>query len=342
MKKIKIIDVANHAGVSKSTISQYLSGRFNYMSPQTKARIEEAIKALNYIPNPIARSLKTDKTSTIGVIVRDIAGYDTSRVIRGIDDYCKNNNYNVVIYNTDFDEKNEAQALLSLQSLRVDGIIIASSGKNHEMINKLVNEHYPLVQFQLEYDQCPSNIVLSDYQQAAFQATEHLIKLGHRRIAFITQEFEGIRSRHERYLGYQKALQQYDIALIPSLIQYWSRATGLQTPLAELLNIHQPTAIFSQHLAITVDIIKALEQLKLSLPDDISLLGFDDIPMVEHFKVPITVIKQDPYQVGHQSATLLLKHINDNNAAMTKITVPCQLVKRQSCQLIKQKHQPKE
>lgn len=336
MKKIKIIDVAEHAGVSKSTISQFLSGRFNYMSENTRHKIEKAIKDLDYVPNPIARSLKTDKTKTIGVIVRNITGYDTSHVLRGIDDFCKTSEYNVLIYNTDFNAETEARALESLKSMRVDGIIIASSGKNQDIIDGHIESQFPLVQFQLEYEKCSANIVLSDYRAAAFEATEYLIKLGHTKICFITQKFEGIRSREERYQGYVEALTTYKIKVDTKLIKYWDRKTSFHQPLAETLKEQQPTAIFSQHLAITIDVIKELEKLTISMPQDISLLGFDDIPMVEHFKVPITVIKQDPYKTGVESARLLLNNINfektDNDIFKTeRITIPCELIKRNSC-----------
>jgi len=332
MKKIKIVDVAEHAGVSKSTVSQFLSGRFNYMSEKTRTRIESAIKDLNYVPNPIARSLKTDQTKTIGVIVRDITGYETSHALRGIDDFCKNSEYNVLIYNTDFNAETELRALQSLKSMRVDGIIIASSGKNLDIISQYINSGFPIVQFQLEYEQCHSNIVLSDYRKAAFEATEYLIKLGHVRICFATQEFEGIRSREDRYQGYRAALAKYEIQEDEQLIQYWDRGDGFRTPLSDVMaSPVAPTAIFSQHLAVTIEVIKALKQLSIEIPTDISLLGFDEIPMVDLFKVPVTVVKQDPYSMGKESAKLLLASITKVTAEPQKITIPCELVERQSC-----------
>lgn len=331
MKKIRMVDVAAHAGVSKSTVSQFLNGRLNYMSAETQARIADTIKALDYVPNPIARSLKSDKSKTIGVIVRDIAGFDSSRILRGIDDLFKQHDYNVFIYNTDFDAQSELRALQSLKAMQVDGILISSSGKNLALISQYIENGLPLVQFQLEYDDCPAHIVRSDYRQAAFQATEHLIQLGHRRICFMTQTFQGIPSRNERYLGYREALAQYDIAFDERLIQYWDRETGLHQPLQETLNTLAPSALFSQHLAISHDLITQLKKLDITLGSDLSLIGFDDIPMVEHFKVPITVVKQDPYRVGVESAQLLLASINKQISTLQKITVPCELVVRESC-----------
>ena len=211
MPKTKLIDVAELAGVSKSTVSQYLNGRFDYMSEKTKERVRLAISELDYVPNPIARSLKTDKTKTIGVIVRDIIGYDTSHTIRAIDDYCKKSGYKVLIYNSDFDSETEASALEALYQLRVDGVIIASSGKNTALIDKYISKGLSVVYFQLEHEGNEKNIVISDYRKAAFEATEYLIKNGHNRICFLTQDFKEVKSREERYLGYTEALKKYNL-----------------------------------------------------------------------------------------------------------------------------------
>ncbi|WP_448247801.1 LacI family DNA-binding transcriptional regulator [Thalassotalea agariperforans] len=335
MVKIKLIDVAQRAGVSKSTVSQYLNGRFDYMSKATKERIQLAIKELDYVPNPIAQSLKTNKTKTIGVIVRDVTGYYTSRTIRGIDDYCKTSEYNVVIYNTDFDPAVEARALESLYQLRVDGIIIASSGQNAPLINKYSEKGLPIVQFQIEYDGNEKNIIVSDYRQAAFDATEYLIQLGHQRICFLTQDFQTVKSRTERYLGYAAALEKHNLPLDEHLIQYWHRASGFQqSPLAMLATDNPPTAFFSQHLAITTELLSQLNQRNIAIPDDVSVLGFDDLPMAEFFKVPITVIKQESYKIGAEATKVLLNNINNKDKVSHKIMIPCNLMIRQSCKKI--------
>jgi LacI family kdg operon repressor len=336
MPKIKLIDVANHAGVSKSTVSQYLNGRFDYMSEKTKERVKLAISELDYVPNPIARSLKMDKTKTIGVIVRDITGFYTSRTIRGIDDYCKTSEYNVIIYNTDFDPSTEARSLEALYQLRVDGIIIASSGKNTDLIAKYIDKGLPIVHFQLEHDGNEKNIIVSDYRKAAFEATEYLIKLGHRRICFVTQDYKNVKSRMERYLGYAEALSKYKIPLDKQLIQYWQRETGfLQSPKSIIESANSPTAFFTQHLPITTELLTVLNEEKISIPDEVSVLGFDDIPMADFFKVPITVITQNPYEVGKEATKLLLNNISDKEAPSQKIMIPCSLTKRLSCKQMK-------
>lgn len=336
MAKVKIGDVAQQAGVSKSTVSQYLSGRFQYMSKDTKARVESAIKQLNYIPNAIARSLKTNKTKTIGVVVRDISGFYTSRALRGIDDFCKKSEYNVIIYNTDFDPATEARSLQSLKQLGVDGIIIASSGMNNDLIDAFNKSDCPIVQFQLEYDDCNTSIVVSDYEKAAFDATEYLIKLGHKNICFISQNFKNVKSRNDRFQGYVAAYKKHNLPIDEQLIQYWDREAGFHQPIKNMFNgSSSPTAFFTQHLAITTDFLKALEPLNFCIPNDLSLVGFDELPMADFFKVPVTVIKQETYHIGIQSAKLLLDRIENRNQLTTKITVACTFeVKKSTRQLL--------
>ena len=190
----------------------------------------------------------------------------------------------------------------------------------------------PIVHFQLEHDGSEKNLILSDYRQAAFDATEYLINLGHKRICFMTQDFKNVKSRNERYLGYVSALDKHNISLEPALIQYWQRETGFaQSPKSIIESAVAPTAFFTQHLAITTELLTHLNQENITIPDDVSLIGFDDIPMAEFFKVPVTVIKQEPYVIGKEAAKLLLENINDKDRHSQKIMISCSITKRQSC-----------
>ncbi|MBU2879293.1 MULTISPECIES: LacI family DNA-binding transcriptional regulator [Alteromonadaceae] len=334
MAKVKLIDVARFAGVSKSTASQYLNGRFDYMSKETQERIRAAIAELDYVPNPIARNLKATKTKTIGVVVRDITGFYTSRVIRGVDDYCKANGYNALIYNTDFDPEIEAKSIEALYQLRVDGIIIASSGNNNQLVTDYIGKGMPIVHFQIENDGSEQNIVLSDYKKAAFDATEYLIQLGHKKICFVTQDFKNVISRTERYQGYADALTKHGIPVEDSLVQFWQRESGFQVEPTEIIKSAAPTAFFTQHLPITIELLRDLNQANISVPDDVSLLGFDEIPMAEFFKVPITVVKQEPYTIGMEATQLLLNNIANESNLSHKILIPCSLELRESCKAI--------
>jgi len=336
MAKAKITDVAERAGVSKSTVSQFLSERYEYMSKETKARIELAISELNYIPNPTARNLKSNKSKTIGVIVRSITGYDSCRVVRGIDDFCKANGYNVLIYNTDVDPDVEAKALESLRQLRVDGILIAPSGLNLDLIAKMNQNDLPIVQYQVEHDQLDTSIVVSDYEKYAFEATEYLIELGHKRICFFTQEIKDLTSRRERYQGYLSALEKHNIPQDPLLIQYWNRESEFEQSPKSLLEMPDaPTAFFAQHLGITANLLKELHQANIDIPRQVSVVGFDKVPLTDLFKTPITTIEQDSHRIGKESAKLLFDIINKKADNSQKILVPCTFQKRRRSRRIK-------
>ncbi|WP_020209975.1 LacI family DNA-binding transcriptional regulator [Gilvimarinus chinensis] len=336
MAKVRLVDVAAHAGVSKSTVSQFLSGRFDYMSKETRSRIEASIAALNYVPNAIARSLKTNTTKTIGVVVRDVTGFYTSQTLRGIDDFCKNSQYNVLIYSTDFDPQKEAQALLNLSQTNVDGIVIASSGANVELIDKLMGQGLPVVQFQLEHSGDEKYIIVSDYRKAAYEATDYLLQLGHKNICFVTQEFTSVKSRRDRLTGYCDALSAQGVKFREDLVLHWQRETGFSQSPTELMRSKDgPTAFFSQHLAITIELMQVFKSQGVALAEDVSLLGFDDLPMVEFFHTPISVIKQEPYDIGQRAAELLLSLIGGHEAPAARIVTPCTLVPRQSCRPLK-------
>ncbi|AXT39253.1 LacI family transcriptional regulator [Alteromonas sp. BL110] len=334
--KVRLVDVATKAGVSKSTASQFLNGRFDFMSLDTRLRLQKAVEELNYVPNNIARSLKTNKTRTLGVIVRDIASYYTSQAIRGMDDYCKKHGYDLFIYNSDFDPATEKSALTTLCQLNVDGVIIASCGNNAKLIEDISKNTVPVVQFQLEHDDCDTGIVVADYKRASFEATEYLIELGHKDICFVTQQFETVKSRQEKYQGFVDAHNKHNLPVKEELILHWSRTEGLAASPVELLKSDlSPTAFFTQQIAITVDVLKALEQANINIPDDVSLLGFEEIPMAEFFRVPVTVVRQQPYEIGSEAASMLLNKIKSGKAFNTRTLVPCELVLRESCSTAK-------
>ena len=338
MSKVRLVDVAERAGVSKSTVSQFLNGRFEYMSKDTAERVKNAIAELEYVPNNIARSLKTDKTSTIGVVVRDLSGAYTSQAIRAIDDYCRDHDYGMLVCNTDFDASAEAKAIRSLVQLRVDGIIIVSSGTNTDLISEISDHRTPVVHFLAERDEGNKSIILSNFKQGAFEATDYLIRLGHRRICFVTTtDFVSVKSGHERYLGYREAMSNHHIPLDDSLVQYWHRDAGFQISPRDILDTaFPPTAFFSQHLEITCSLLKELNDAQINIPEEVSLIGFDDIAMVEFFKVPITTVKQQPYEIGKTAAGLLIRKIHDPDCEHERVRVPCTLIERSSTKAIKQ------
>ncbi|WP_320048123.1 LacI family DNA-binding transcriptional regulator [uncultured Ilyobacter sp.] len=333
MKQVKMSDVAKKAGVSLSTVSQYMNCRYEYMSGETREKIKSVMEELNYVPNSIARSLATAKTKTIGVVVGNITGYFTSSVVRGVEDYCKKNGFSIIIYNTDHDIELEQKSINILKMLRVDGILIVPSGKNNEMINQESSSGMPIVQMYMEYDDLNISTVISNYRESAYDATEYFINLGHKNIAIITQEYENTRSRYDRILGYKDALINNGLSFNEDLIHIWDVSPDMNLLFEKISkNKNLPTAIFVMHSAITINLLKHFKLKNINIPEDFSIIGFDEIPNADLMKTPITVVKQPTYEIGQKSAELILEKINNKNEVENKkIVIPCQLKIRESC-----------
>ncbi|MDC7241967.1 MAG: substrate-binding domain-containing protein, partial [Spirochaetales bacterium] len=251
-------------------------------------------------------------------------------VIRGIDDYCKQKGYNVFIENTDFKPDEERKSLAQLKQMHVDGLIIAASGENNALISQEEQNGFPIVQVHIEYDDLETSIVLSDYKKGAFEATEYLIKMGHRRIAFLTQPYDGARSRYDRYLGYCEAHEKYGIPVDRELIQIWDRARP-NSPETLIYCENPPTAFFTMQQDITVELLLALDKAGKEVPRDHSVISFHELPLVELMKVPVTVIRQSPYDIGRESARILLRQIQSDERILERVVLPCTFIERKSC-----------
>ncbi len=331
MNTIKLIDVAQKAGVSKSTASQYINGRYEYMSKKTQEKIREAIEELHFVPNPIARSLKGEKSNNIGIVVKSISGIITSQIIRSIDDYLKKLNYNVLIYNTDYIREQELKSIATLKSMKIDGLIITSSGNISEELNLEEQNGLPIVHFLREFDGLNTNTVLSDYQKGSEMAGDYLASLGHRNIAILTKPFNSSPSRMTRVNGCISALAKSGIELDEDYICFVETEDDTRASVDQLLNSkNPPTAIFAMFSDITVQLLTYLKKKHISIPDDIQVITFDDFPLAELFQTPLSVIHQKPAEIGIECAKLLVAKINNPKKTFDNVTLPCDLIIRES------------
>lgn len=332
MSQVKLIDVAKKAGVSKSTASQFLNGRYEYMSDATRKRLETTVEELGFVPNQLARSLKTKKTNTIGVMVNSINGPTTSSVIRGIDDHLKKQGYNVLIYNTDYNKATELTALSSLESLSADGLIITSSGLISPLLNDETKLGMPVVHIHRTFADLKANTVLSDFHDGAYQGTDYLIQLGHQRIAIITRAYDQIPSRQLRVDGYLKALTDNALSIDSALIHIANNEQEAGPIVEKLMALpNPPTAIFTMYAKITKGLLYHCNNNAIDIPNDLSVIGFDDLPMATLFKTPLTVVNQSSYDLGVESAKLLLNKIIHPDVPQVDVVLPCHLIIRDSC-----------
>lgn len=327
-----IKDVAQLANVSPTTVSYVLNGT-RYVSPGTEARIRAAIETLDFRPNSLARGLRAKRTMTVGMMVTDISNPFYADVVHGAQDVLSEKHYTLILSNTDEASDRELDALNILRQKKVDGLIAVSTGENAEAFRKASDEHFPIV---LVDRQLPDNhlcTVVVDDEQGAYQATQHLLRLGHRRIGIIMGK-TGISTTDNRRAGYEAALRDAGVALDSSLMVHGqSTLEGGVLASRALLSIKPlPTAIFATNNLMTVGLFLALKEFKLRCPEDVAVVGFDDVVWLSAFKPTLTTVAQPSYELGRQAAELLLlmmteKNINDPRM----IILPAKLVIRESC-----------
>jgi len=329
MVKMTMADVAREAGVSKSTVSQYLNGRYEYMSSTTKDKIAVAIQALDYRPNVLARSLKQKRTFTIGVIVANMLHQFSLEVCRGIESYCREQGISVILCNTDEDEAREQEDLELLRAKQVDGVIAFPSGQLKPLYQKLVQEGFPLVFVDRKLEGVQVNRVVVDNEQAAYTATEHLIKNGHQQIAMLTAPLS-ISTRVERVQGYTRAMREKLPQITPMILS--DEVRQLRHQLSTWADQQKlPTAMIAGNDLVLLEILAFLKDHQLQIPQDMALIVFDNIPFAELLTPTLSTIVQPSHDMGRQAAEMLIASIS---AESTRQEPPAIQEKQFNCTLM--------
>jgi LacI family transcriptional regulator len=308
-------DVAKLAEVSVATVSAVINGK-KRVSPKLKERVQAAIRTLDYHPDQIARSLKVRRTYTIGVIVPNMASMFFVEVFRGIEDVARQNGYSAILCNSDDDAIRERHQLAVLLSRRVDGILLASADSQ-------AASHWPrhrdlcLVLIDRLPPGFDASAVVIDNLKAAYEATQHLIKIGHKRIAIITGPPDRS-TAFERTEGFRRAMQE---AGHPILQEYFLNGSfrlegGYRCGMQLLKLPVPPTAIFSSNYDMTLGLMRAVIELKVPCPSQVSILSFDDFVMGDDkfswarmFSPPLTAVAQPSYEIGKIAMESLLQEV---------------------------------
>lgn len=327
-----IKDVARCAGVSPTTVS-YVLNKTRFVSPETEARIRQAIKELNYQPNHVARSLRAKCTMTVGMLVSDIANPFYADIVRGAQDVLSDKHYSLILGNTDETPGRELATLQVLIQKKVDGLIVVATGANIELLHEVSHTGVSIV---LVDRQLPGNwldTVLVDDERGAYEAVRHLLQLGHRRIGAIVGRI-GISTTDNRRRGYEAALHDFGVAVDPTLIQIGhSTIQGGITAARILLDYDpRPTAIFAANNLMTVGALLAIKEQGLCCPKDVAVVGFDDMVWLSAFTPGLTTVAQPSYELGKRAAELLLDRLTGHQPESPRIvTLPPKLVVRESC-----------
>jgi LacI family transcriptional regulator, galactose operon repressor len=328
-----IFDVAKKAKVSVITVSRLLNNP-EIVSEKTANKIATAMEELHYQPSQIARSLVKKRTNTIGVIMSDIKNTFFNSWFRIIEDYASSHGFNLVLCNTDEDPSKEIKYIKLLQSQRVDGIIIVPCAE--KSVDYLLKSHIHFILVDRVLKPNKVNYVSTDHYAGAFEATEYLIKLGHKKIAVL--KGPGILyPDKERYTGFEEAMKKHKIKIEKGFVLNceFDETKAYEATLELLKSNLKPTALFTFNSKMMNGSIKATQSLGLTIPRDISLISFDQIPGHEIFRPQISCVTQPIKLLGIDSITALINKIKNDGAATVRKILEPQLVIGNSCKKIK-------
>lgn len=340
-RNITIADIAKGAGVSKTTVSRYINGKYEYMSEETRKRIEAIISVSGYRPNSIARSLKTQKSMLIGVVIADIESPFSASLIKGMGDTLRSKGYNMIIVNSDNNYEKEKEYILSLISQCVDGLIVNTTKAINPFLIEIVNRGMPVVlsdRFVRDYN---FDIVYIENDQSTENAVRHLYENGYGTIGYFTQyPYDDISPRFLRRNAFIRTLKSIGIT-DPEKYTFevnTDNPKSIEDAMKKLLKLSgsAPAAVFASNGVTLLNCMNEIKALNLSIPEEIGICGYDDWGWTSQMNwtslVPpgITSVSIDTHEMGSTTAEVLLNRIENPDSPKKIIAAPTKLVIRNS------------
>ncbi len=326
-----IRDVAREAGVAPITVSRVINGS-GYVSQDKRERVEAAVAALGYVPNALARSLRSRRTDTLALILTDITNPFWTTVARGVEDAASAAGLNVIFCNTDETEEEQNRYLEVLLQKQVDGILLAPVQSSPEHIESIQNRDVSIVILDRRIHGADVDTVICDSVGGAFALVSLLISLGHKRIAILNGPRD-VSTAEDRLAGYLQALQDAAIEPDETMIFFgkFELACGYDMARQALSVTPAPTALFAANNFIAIGAMRAIRDAGLAIPDDVALVGFDDLPEALVIDPILTAAAQPAYNMGCQATELLLSRLSgDAPQAMQEIILPVEIIVRRS------------
>ncbi|NYE06319.1 LacI family repressor for deo operon, udp, cdd, tsx, nupC, and nupG [Bacillus niacini] len=327
---VRIADVARMANVSTATVSRVISNT-GTVKKETAEKVLEAIKKLNYQPNMLARQLRRSETETILVVVPDITNTFFSAVLRGIESVAIENGYQVLLGDARNNVDTETSYLTILGQKKADGLILLTARTDQKILEELSHD-YPVVLACEYYEGTQLPTVSIDNVSSARKATEYLISLKHKRIGHISGPLNVVVGR-DRCKGFHQAMAKHGLSVDPSLVQEgeFSFESGFNLMMKFLSLEEPPTAIFAGNDEMAMGAVKAAKSKGVRVPEDLSVVGFDDIKFASIFEPALTTIAQPTFDMGQKAMHLLLKIINDEELEKNQFILSDKLIVRNSC-----------
>lgn len=334
MKRPTQVDVAQIAGVSRATVSYVLNRRTDGRVPiseETRQRVLDAVAELGYEPDARAQSLRSGSTKTIGLLIPDLQNPHFWQIINGANQEARRAGYDLLLTSSDLDPKQEEDSLKALSRRRIDGLILltAFTTLSQKMLNKLAARRLPIVMIgckNLDFDCIGSN-----YSESTGEVMRHLRELGHEHIAFIhgvANEKSGL----DRLQPYKDSLLAAGLPVDENLIAHCGATPDDAYEATKRLFSQpvRPTAVIVINDLLAAGVIRAAADMNLSIPQDFSLVGFDDIPSVKYMTPRLTTVRTDAEAIGRGAVELLLKRLGDRERPLQSIQIPTQLMIRES------------
>ncbi|ADU29604.1 LacI family DNA-binding transcriptional regulator [Evansella cellulosilytica] len=331
--KVTMGDVARKAGVSKTTVSRILNGNYSHTTYETRKRVIKAIEELDYRPNALAKGLKSAKTNVIGMVLSNLKNPFWATVLEGVEDACHNKGYNLMICNTNEEKEKEEEYIKAFQTKQVDGIVINPTGQNLPLYKSTVSS-IPTVVINRRIPDLSAHTVIADNEKGAYLAVRHLLKNSRKNIAAIAFQNPYVSTWKDRLKGYQNAL--YEKGFLEeaiTILELEQKSDSVRESIIRFIkNNANIDAIFSTNNMITLEIIGAINELGLAIPEDIAIIGYDETIWSKYLNPPLTTIRQPGYLMGRIAVENLISAIDEKRKLENYITmlVP-ELIIRESC-----------
>ncbi len=306
-------DVAEHAGLSIATVSKYINGIT--IRDENRKRIDEAIQALDFRVNEIARGLKTKKTATVGVLIPSLENIFSTSIVSTVESILLQHGYSTIICDYQQDSALENQKFDFLLNKSVDGIILVPQGIEERRITLALDKNIPVILIDRSIKGVDSDVVLADNLNAAYNAVELLITKGHRRIGIICGP-QNIYTAQERLKGYIRIHEDYELEIDKELIKYgdYEIQSGITLMNEFLDQENSPTAVFVTNYEMTLGAVMALNNRNIVVPEEMSLIGFDNIQLANVVKPRLSIVVQPMQQIGETAANLLIRRMKGDRS----------------------------
>lgn len=327
-----IKDVARHAEVSVTTVSHVVNGT-RHVSPESRERVEAAIRALGYVPSAIARSLKSNNTRTLSMLIPNSSNPYFAEIVHAVEDRCFGAGYNLILCNTNDEAHRQGTYLQVLAERRIDGLIVVSTGHDATLPTQLAGLSVPtvLVDREIEIAEQPCDLVETAHMQGGLLATQHLLQLGHQRIACIGGP-AGLAPSEQRIAGWRCALAAAGLGEGEGLLWHGNfTSQGGYEAMHALLRTHTPpTAVFVCNDLMAMGALCAAHERGLRLPEALSMVGFDDIELTAFTSPPLTTVAQPKQRIGALAVDMLLERIDGKRQDARKVMLQPELRVRAS------------